>query len=283
MSFMETDHSLNNATASARRDIPRDGQWRLAYHEISAEKADYLYTVGAARFQEHLAALNSGLSRSLPKITFDDGHLSIYTHAFALLEKFGVKATFFVIPEFIGRNSRCVSWDQLREMIAEGHDVQSHGLTHRLLTQSNRREIEVEHEKSKREIEDRLGVEVAAISAPGGRYDKNVIAAAMQAGYAELYHSNPWTPDHALHGLCVKGRLMVTKDVDGAALCKHPETSAARKFYFRTRHAAKNQLRNLLGDTVYHKLWCALAHWKPDAGIEVSVNGDQADRTALET
>ena len=124
---------------------------------------------------------------------------------------------------------------------------QSHGWSHRLLTQCSRRDIDAELINSKRELEDRLGIEVRSLSVPGGRYDKDVILACLRAGYTELYHSNPWVPEQTAHGLRLKGRIMVNRRMDVRALSKQMQMSAAERFYFRTRYAAKDQLRAAFG------------------------------------
>jgi peptidoglycan/xylan/chitin deacetylase (PgdA/CDA1 family) len=262
--------------SSLRNQPSGEEQWRLAYHEISPEASEYRYSVSAKQFGEHLVALSSASrpirDRAIPQITFDDGHRSIFDYAFPLLQKSALKATFFVVTAFVDSNDQCVSWDQLRELVSAGHQVQSHGWSHRLLTRCSRRELEIELIKSKREIEDRLGVEITALSAPGGRFDKSVIATCRKAGYSELYHSNPWIPDRTIHDVRLKGRVMVTNGMDGSALCSHTQASRIRKLYFRARYAGKSKLRTLLGDEVYHKLWCSLANWKPGSGIELRVD-----------
>ncbi len=72
--------------------------------------------------------------RALPArsvvITFDDGHASVYQHAFPLLMKYGYPATFFLYTDFLGAKE-ALSWPQIREMAATGlMDFQSHSKTH---------------------------------------------------------------------------------------------------------------------------------------------------------
>jgi hypothetical protein len=88
--------------------------------------------------------------------TFDDGYADHYRAALWLRER-GVRATFFVVPSFIGRSireylefhdargvrafdfaidprSRCgMSTEQLREMLAMGHRIGAHNYGHRSL------------------------------------------------------------------------------------------------------------------------------------------------------
>ena len=63
-------------------------------------------------------------------ITFDDGHVSAYQHAYPLLKKYGFPATFFLYTDFLN-TPEGLSWAQIREMAASGLiDFQSHSKTH---------------------------------------------------------------------------------------------------------------------------------------------------------
>ena len=76
--------------------------------------------------------------RALPKravvITFDDGHVSSYEHAFPLLKKYGFPATFFLYTDFLGA-ADALSWPRIQEMAQSGLiDFQSHSKTHANMT-----------------------------------------------------------------------------------------------------------------------------------------------------
>lgn len=72
--------------------------------------------------------------RALPPravvITFDDGHVSAYQHAYPVLRQFGFPATFFLYTDFLGAGEG-LNWAQIREMSSTGLiDFQSHSKTH---------------------------------------------------------------------------------------------------------------------------------------------------------
>src|SRR6266568_4559812 len=120
----------------------------LAYHEILPEPARYVYRVSTARFREHLDFLatqrrttDPSASGHYPQITFDDGHVSNAVHALPMLDKAGCKATFFVLAGRVGQIVDAMSWEQARSVVASGHDVQSHGWSHRLLTQCSPKDL----------------------------------------------------------------------------------------------------------------------------------------------
>jgi polysaccharide deacetylase family protein (PEP-CTERM system associated) len=78
-----------------------------------------------------------------------------------LLDGCGVKATFFVQGRVAETFPRL-----LQELLAEGHEIQSHGYSHRPLHQLSRAELQLELELSRKTIEDACGVSVNAFRAP---------------------------------------------------------------------------------------------------------------------
>jgi len=252
-------------------------QWIWTYHEILPAGSQYLYGVTQAQFREHLSLLASAAPQSSPEkqsplITFDDGHRSNFEQAFPLLEQFGLKAIFFLVAGCVGKIDKYLLWDQARQMVAAGHRVESHGWSHRLLTQCSPSDLEQEVARSKHELEDRLGVEVAAISAPGGRWDDRVVEACARAGYRYLYHSNPWIPADSRQGLHLQGRHMVTGRMGPKDLQKLAQIGGARRLYFRCRYGAKEQVRVMLGDRLYHKFWSWVAKPNSEEGMELDVD-----------
>jgi peptidoglycan/xylan/chitin deacetylase (PgdA/CDA1 family) len=72
--------------------------------------------------------------RALPPravvLTFDDGHISTYQHAYPILRKHGFAATFFVYTDFLG-GGEGLTWAQIGEMAKSGLiDIQSHSKSH---------------------------------------------------------------------------------------------------------------------------------------------------------
>jgi hypothetical protein len=249
----------------------------FTYHEILPTDSSYLYRVTNSVFENHVSFIcsvsNNSLGGILPQVTFDDGHRSNYENAFPILDRFGVKATFFVLAGRVGSNTNYISWEQAREMALAGHLVASHGWSHRMLTQCSSSELEQEVAHSKREIEDRLGVEVISISAPGGRWDERVVDACNRSGYKYLFHSNPWADVGPRTGTRLRGRHMVTGRMNSQQLQKLMQISSVERQYLRARYAAKERVRLMLGDQLYHRLWCWMANWSPGEGMELEVDG----------
>lgn len=102
---------------------------------------------------------------------------------------------FFVSAELVGKPGY-ISWAGLRDMLAAGMSVQSHGGRHRYLTELSESEAAQDLARSRRMLEDGLGTPVRAFSAPGGRITPALARIAHGLGYAVVCGSRPgyWQP-----------------------------------------------------------------------------------------
>ena len=120
-------------------------------------------------------------------ITFDDGYDGIYTYAAPDLRQRGMKATFFVIKDAIGK--RLPGYDYLteRQVIELSRDplfsIQPHTLTHADLTEISSGQLQHEVEDSKKFFEGLIGKPCRTIAFPYGHYNASVLAAVEKVGY----------------------------------------------------------------------------------------------------
>ena len=116
-------------------------------------------------------------------ITFDDGWENQYRYALPILRKYGLTATFYVITERIG-HTNLMTWDQLREIAADGMAIGSHSVSHRDLKRLNDANEEWrEISESRKVLVARLNTPVTSFAYPGGTYTARDIADAAKAGY----------------------------------------------------------------------------------------------------
>jgi peptidoglycan/xylan/chitin deacetylase (PgdA/CDA1 family) len=237
----------------------------LAYHEITPVMPSYRYALACQDLEGHLqvaAQLQRAVGSRAPLVlSFDDGHISNYISALPLLEKYACKAVFFVIVGRIGHSSDFMTWGQLRELVALGHQVCAHGWSHRFLTGCSDSELRTELVRSKQELERRLGVPVQALSAPHGRWDNRVAARCAEAGYRLLYTSSPWAAARRRGGIEIVGRLMVVRSMDSVRLINWLTMSRREAAFERLVHGLKRSLRYTLGNSLYHRLWTRFAGW----------------------
>ena len=162
----------------------------------SREAGAELYDVTTANFQDHLQWLKDNnyvvttqcnfVSKKDVVLTFDDGEMNNYDHAFPVLRKYEFPAYFFIVAERIGRQGY-MGWDELKAMHAAGMVIGSHGLSHEILTGLSDTLIEEELRASKRYLERNLNIQVDALSVPGGFCNDKVIQMAYDAGYRNIF------------------------------------------------------------------------------------------------
>lgn len=143
---------------------------RLGYHPV---------TVG------EIAAAMEGKA-TLPDrpiaLTFDDGWREQYDVAFPLLQRYGMRATFFVSTSFIGY-PRFMTWEELAEMRDAGMEIASHGRKHVNLANADDPEAWREIARSREALEEKLGVSAVSFAYPFGSYRKGLPAMLERAGY----------------------------------------------------------------------------------------------------
>src|SRR3990167_153270 len=152
-----------------------------------------LYDVQLPNFQAQMQRLSAdgykvetvnGNSENLsPKsvvLTFDDGEMNNYEHAFPVLKKHRFPAYFFIIASRVGKKGY-MGWDELRALHAYGMVIGSHGFSHEILTNLLDTQIEEELKASKRYLEYNLKIPIDALSIPRGFCDDKVIRMAYEA------------------------------------------------------------------------------------------------------
>jgi peptidoglycan/xylan/chitin deacetylase (PgdA/CDA1 family) len=159
-------------------------------------------------------------------VTFDDGFRSVYRYAFPVLRRLGMKAIFFVTPDRSSHNfaqnaplDEPATDDELREMSAAGIAIESHGMTHRYLTDLDAETVRWELADSRRVLEGRLGRPVRYLAIPSGAYDGTVRRLARETGYQAVFSMGKGTI-HRTSDLFALKRLVVGRDLDAAGLMR---------------------------------------------------------------
>lgn len=126
-------------------------------------------------------------------ITFDDGHLDNYTTALPILHAHDFSATIFVTAGSIGQRivmrsghefgTPIVSADQIRELVREGIEIQSHGMTHANLADMSLDDARREIADSKKKLEDITGRPVEYFAYPYGSFRPAHFEMLAEAGY----------------------------------------------------------------------------------------------------
>lgn len=229
----------------------------LTYHEVLPE-SNYAYCVLCDHFAEHMNLLAQSVGPAdHARVTFDDGEQSQSRNALPLLREHGISATYFVNPGLAGIEPKFLTWEQLKELQAAGHSIQSHGWSHKFLTSCADAELAHELGRSRETLQDKLGATVEEISVPGGRWDQRVIEACARTGYKRVYVSDPWIATE-MSGVQVIGRFMVRRTTTVAELKKMVQRDRGALWALKMRAQLKRQVVSVVGDGLYHRLWCKL-------------------------
>lgn len=168
------------------------------YHLISDDapnEGGYLY-VRPREFEEQLRIIEEhGVKTVFAKdvmeggtekriaITFDDGYEDNYYVMFPILKKYGIKATVFLIADYIGTEGYLTE-PQIKEMAESGLvRFESHTCSHSLMNITDGAILFHELLDSKNRIEEITGERVVCLAYPCGVYGKEAVKAAVECGY----------------------------------------------------------------------------------------------------
>jgi peptidoglycan/xylan/chitin deacetylase (PgdA/CDA1 family) len=151
--------------------------WVLLYHEVLPESRslwavpphDLAAAVDAARSAALRVTTLAGAfgGGDSVTVTFDDACLSVYENALPLLDLMNVPAAVFVPVDQVGAPGR-MTWAHLDELARHGWAIESHGCSHEPLAAMSSAAVRRELTRSKRTIEDRLGLAVSCFAYPYG-------------------------------------------------------------------------------------------------------------------
>jgi peptidoglycan/xylan/chitin deacetylase (PgdA/CDA1 family) len=99
----------------------------------------------------------------------------------SLFWEFGVKATFFVVAKDLESPAKVRA---LKKIVDMGHEIASHGSSHRYLSQLDEKEVMDEISLSKIAIEKALGVKVNGFKAPGFAAHRSMVRILEESGYS---------------------------------------------------------------------------------------------------
>lgn len=135
-----------------------------------AESANQVTDVGRISVSQVRIARFAGDRAAAISYTFDDGLRDQFAAAVPMLNEFGFKGTFFIIPGKVAETTAdaeqrkndkrawgTITWDELKNMDAQGHEIASHTWSHPNLTKLSPAEVEAELGKAGDAIKTHIG------------------------------------------------------------------------------------------------------------------------------
>ena len=181
----------------------------LMYHRFGEDRLPST-NIRLDQFDAHLEKLSNGnysvwplakivdhLQKDMPlpdrtvAITIDDAYLSVFTEAWPRLKAKGFPFTVFVATDPIDHKHRgYMSWDQLRQLQADGVDIGSQTASHPHMHLSSLADVDVELQKSNQRFLTELGLRPNLFAYPYGEYNLAVIERVKAAGFIAGFGQN---------------------------------------------------------------------------------------------
>jgi peptidoglycan/xylan/chitin deacetylase (PgdA/CDA1 family) len=219
----------------------------LAYHKVDKHFEWGINTVPPHLFEQHIKFLSRGGFKSIllsdlvlnrakvnkpVVITFDDAYKSILEYAYPILDKYGFKATIFVISNYIGKKNkwdinlggktdRHLSWSEIQYLANSGWEIGSHTVSHPDLTKLTTNELFFELKSSKDHLENKLNIRVDSISYPYNRFNNSVLKYVDRVGYKA--------------GCCLANKKSIQREWRQFAIPRHGVYFIDNGFWFRLK------------------------------------------------
>jgi len=242
----------------------------LMFHGTPKNKPSSQYSIQANKFLQQIEYLKkNGWQTILIKelqdpeklpaksiiLTFDDGYADNYKGAFLPLLEHGMKATWFITTDCIGKHAqwmgpetaetKMLSTQQLQEMAAQGMEIASHTCSHPDLSTLSYAQQLKELKQSKEALEKILSTKISSFAYPYGRYNEDSITAVEQAGYLQTCSVRSGFYENSESPLLI--RRVTIFDTDTVS-------SLARKLIFADNDVSWNKLSRYYWQRLKHKI-----------------------------
>lgn len=201
---------------------PPSGASILMYHRFG-ENTVPSTNIRLEQFDAHIAELKSGpyhvmglpevvakLRKGEPlpdravAVTADDAYISAFTEGWPRLKKAGIPFTLFVATEPVTSKLKgYLSWDQIRQMKAEGVTIGAHSHRHPSLPALGPDKAREDLETSMALFEKELGEKPSLFAYPFGEWDAPMLKLVKQIGYSVAFgqHSGVAHSQHDMYWL----------------------------------------------------------------------------------
>lgn len=126
-------------------------------------------------------------------LTFDDSLKDHLLIAAPLLEERGWRGTFNIVTDWVGKDDRHLTWDDVRELVRRGHEVATHTKTHcnllKLLAEKGEAAVRREFAESRDAIADATGFTPRFMCSPFGKQDDDTARLCREEGLRQMISS----------------------------------------------------------------------------------------------
>jgi peptidoglycan/xylan/chitin deacetylase (PgdA/CDA1 family) len=117
-----------------------------------------------------ISANSDSTNHKVVILNFYDNDIGQFTNAKPVLDKYGFKGTFFIVCNWASsHNPERMTWRDITLLYREGHDIESHTMTHKLLDGLSATALDYQVGQSKQCLYDHLGIYPTIFSSPHDR------------------------------------------------------------------------------------------------------------------
>ena len=205
---MQIKDKLRNSAYATLRILTGPGNGIravLTYHSVGVDAS---YSVRNGLFEKQIEFLKSRFQIVLLKelreaisstdsntgiacITFDDGYKDNYEKALPILERYKVKASFFIATGFLGSvlktssdERQMMNASQVRELARLGHEIGAHTISHPKLTEISLEAARKEIQESKKILQELTGDKLSSFAYPKGCFSHDLKTIVAECGFS---------------------------------------------------------------------------------------------------
>jgi len=163
--------------------------------QIDALRANGYHVVPLSQLVS-VVARQTTAAQNLVAITVDDGHRTVFTELFPIIQSKNVPVTLFIYPSAIGHASYAMDWDQLRALSSNARvEFGAHTYWHpdfrqdrqRLTPSAYTEFVAMQLNRSRAVLEQRLHQPIRFLAWPYGIYDAQLKEQAQASGYSAAF------------------------------------------------------------------------------------------------
>jgi len=190
-------------------------------------------------------------------ITFDDGTDDNYLIALPILQKYNLKAIYFIVTDLVGKKGY-LNWDQIIELPNRGMEIQSHTHTHGNLSELSEDEIERELSLSKKTLEEKLNNKINVLALPYGRGDNKTVKEIARASGYQFACTSTWGDNNIDERTFYLERFSINTNCSMDMFKSFVELEKKTLLYYKMKKMPVRFAKMILGKTIYSKIRSSL-------------------------
>jgi peptidoglycan/xylan/chitin deacetylase (PgdA/CDA1 family) len=218
--------------------------------------------------QLHAQSASESLTKDkIVVLNFDDGRKTQFTHAKPVLDKYGFKATFYIVRNYVENKPGFMNWKEVTQLYEEGHDIGSHSMDHIDLSKLSKKDLKFEIGKSKECLEDH-GIDVTSFAYPfkKGSNDNQVI------NVVSKYYEFARTAGSPITYLHCDGWKDQSDQEDCSTYTKREELTFANRYSIRVWSHDMSRLSNTYSDDALLNRFIQVVNTQTDYNNDGTIN-----------